>query len=337
MTIDISQASLMQFFGQFVYSSMEILLIFIGVVFFIQWLMTFVDVSKLSLSIARMPWFLSHVVAALLGAVTPFCTCSSVPLFIAMVKSRLPKGVAFSFLITSPLVNEIALAMLLSLFGWKITVIYVLMGFVIGVVGGLLMNVLTPSQFLIKAKSSKEAQEKGSCCDKTVKQDTDPKNIGKTCKPAIGKAKSYGHWYSLARWQVAYSEFKGIFLPVWPYILIGMAIGAAIKVWVPASFIASTLGGGNMTQIPFAVLVGMPIYSSIVSVLPIVANLYQQGMSLGVSFALIMSIGGMSFPEWILLSSVLRKRVLFVFIAIVGVAIILTSYLFDFLHMLGVV
>jgi uncharacterized membrane protein YraQ (UPF0718 family) len=243
-----------------------------------------------------------NVLAAGLGVVTPFCSCSAVPLFIGFVESGVPLGVTFSFLIAAPLVNEIALLLLFGLFGWQIAGLFLVSGLTIAVVAGIVIGRLNLERyvedFVWQIKAQKFELE--------------------AYKPT---------WTE--RFQMAWASTKEIVSKVWLYVVIGIAIGAAIHGYVPEEALANIMGKEAWWSVPVAVLVGIPLYANAAGIIPVVYVLMEKGAALGTVLAFMMSVVALSLPEMIILRRVLKPQLIAIFIGVVGLAIILTGYLFN--------
>ena len=243
---------------------------------------------------------IGNVVAALLGIPTPFCSCSAVPLFIGFVESGVPLGITFSFLIASPLINEVAAAMLLAMFGWQIALIYIVSGLIIAIVAGIIIGRLhlegEVEEFVYKCKMY-DREEKAM-----------------TWKDRLTFAKN---------------ESRDITLKVLPYILIGIAIGAVIHGYAPADFLVNIAGPDNPLAVPIAVLIGIPLYSNAAGMIPIMEVLTSKGMAMGTALAFMMAVIGLSLPEMIILRKVIKIKLLVIFAGILFVAFTLTGYLFN--------
>jgi uncharacterized membrane protein YraQ (UPF0718 family) len=246
---------------------------------------------------------LGNVLAAGLGVITPFCSCSAVPLFIGFVESGIPLGVTFSFLIATPVVNEVALAMLFGLFGWKIAGLYLVTGLTIAIVGGVIIGRLQPEQYV----------------EDFVWQIQVGQQAGITYKPT---------WNDRIR--TAAQSTKEIVGKVWLFVVIGIAIGAGIHGYVPEDFLADVMGRDAWWSVPAAVLLGIPLYANAAGIIPIVFALMEKGAALGTVLAFMMSVVALSLPEMLILKRVIKMRLIVIFIGIVGFAIILTGYLFNF-------
>jgi len=286
----------------FVYDVIWVSLLLAVVVFGIAIVRTFITPQRVKKLVAGRSEGVGNVMAALLGIPTPFCSCSAVPLFIGFVESGVPLGITFSFLIASPLINEVAAAMLLAMFGWQIALIYIVSGLIIAIVAGIIIGRLhlegEVEEFVYKCKLHDQEE-----------------------KPMT--------W----RERVAFgiSESKSITLTVLPYIVIGIAIGAVIHGYAPADLLVNIAGPGNPLAVPIAVLVGIPLYSNAAGMIPIMQVLTAKGMAMGTALAFMMAVIGLSLPELIILRKVIKIKLLAVFVGIMFVAITLTGYLFNIL------
>ncbi len=241
-----------------------------------------------------------NILAASLGIVTPFCSCSAVPMFIGFVESGVPLGVTFSFLISAPTVNEVALILLWGLFGWKIALLYIATGLVVATVGGVIIGRLNLERFVEdyvwKIKF----------------------NDGQIASPPFRER-------AAAAWVYTKDLLKGI----WPYVVFGIGVAAGVHGWVPVGFVARIAGPNNPFAVVFAVLLGIPLYSNAAGTIPIVQVLLEKGLPLGTALAFMMSVTAISLPELVILRKVLKPRLLLVFVAVVSAAIIFLGYLFN--------
>ena len=244
-----------------------------------------------------------NALAALLGTVTPFCSCSAVPLFIGFVTSGVPLGVTFSFLVSAPMVNEIALALLFGLFGWKIAAIYTGTGLSIAMVSGWVIGRLGMEKHVEEWVYATPAGEGG-----------ETNGIGLSWRNRV----DYG-----------LDAVRDIVGKVWPYVLAGIAVGAVIHGYVPENFMAGIMGAGAWWSVPLAVAIGIPMYSNAAGILPVVQALLGKGAALGTVLAFMMSVIGLSLPEMIILRKVLKVRLIAAFAGIVGAGILVVGYLFN--------
>jgi len=284
----------------FIYDSIKVTLMLAVIVFAVGIVRTYITPQKVKKWVAGRNEGVGNVVAALLGIPTPFCSCSAVPLFIGFVESGVPLGITFSFLIASPLINEVAAAMLFAMFGWQIALIYIVSGLIIAIVAGIIIGRLhlesEVEEFVWKCKMYEQA-------DKVM-----------TSKERLIFAKN---------------ESRDITLKVLPYILIGIAIGAIIHGYAPADFLVNIAGPNNPLAVPIAVLIGIPLYSNAAGMIPIMEVLTAKGMAMGTALAFMMAVIGLSLPEMIILRKVIKIKLLLIFAGILFVAFTLTGYLFN--------
>lgn len=287
----------------FLYDSVKILLLLTGIIFVITVLRTFMSVERTRALLGGKREGVGNVMAAGLGVVTPFCSCSAVPAFIGFVAAGVPVGVTMSFLIASPLVNEIAIALLLGLFGVGPTVLYVAAGLTIAVVAGWVLGRMGAQRW--------------------VEPFVFETHIGdRTIDPGAGLT-----WGD--RIAVGITEVGTILKKIWPYLIVGIGLGAAIHGWVPTDFFARVAGPDNPLGVPLAVLLGIPLYSNAAGALPLVEALAAKGMPMGTLLAFMMSVVALSLPEMILLRRVLKPQLIGAFIGVVAVGIIAVGYLFN--------
>jgi uncharacterized membrane protein YraQ (UPF0718 family) len=240
--------------------------------------------------------------AASLGIVTPFCSCSAVPLFIGFVQAGVPLGVTFSFLISAPMVNEVALTLLFAMFGWKVAGLYLAMGLSIAIISGWIIGRLNMEEYL----------------EDWVRN-----------MPKISVALDTTSLTLADRVQAGVASVREIVGKVWPYILAGIAIGAGIHGYVPEDFMASFMGKDVWWAVPVSVIIGVPMYSNAAGIIPIVEALLAKGAALGTVLAFMMSVIALSFPEMIILRKVLKPRLIATFIGVVASGIILVGYVFN--------
>jgi uncharacterized protein len=285
----------------FLYDVPKILLLLSGMIFLISILRTFFSPERTRALLGGKRQGIGNVLAALLGIVTPFCSCSAVPLFIGFVESGIPLGVTFSFLIAAPTINEVAVVMLFGLFGWKVAGLYIASGLVIAILAGMVIGRLKLERFV--EDFVWKMQSSGVALDE---------------KPT---------WTQ--RIERAWGSVKEIVGKVWPYVVIGIAVGAGIHGYVPESALVGIMGKQAWWSVPAAVLLGVPLYSNAAGVIPIVSALMEKGASLGTVLAFMMSVVGLSLPEVIILRRVLKPQLIVVFVGTVALAIIITGYLFN--------
>ena len=285
----------------FLYDVPKILLLLSGMIFLISIVRTFFSPERTRALLGGKRQGIGNVLAALLGIVTPFCSCSAVPLFIGFVESGIPLGVTFSFLIAAPTINEVAIVMLLGLFGWKVAGLYIVSGLIISIIAGVIIGRLHLERYVEDFVWQLQANEAGF-----------QENLTWTI-----------------RIKRAVDSVKDIVGKVWLYVVIGIAVGAGIHGFVPESALVGIMGKQAWWSVPAAVLIGIPLYSNAAGVIPIVSALLEKGASLGTVLAFMMSVVGLSLPETIILRRVIKPQLIAVFIGTVAIAIIITGYLFN--------
>jgi uncharacterized membrane protein YraQ (UPF0718 family) len=289
--------------GFFVFETPKVLMLLSLIVFAVGIVRSFFSPERTRRILSGKRESVGNVLAALLGIVTPFCSCSAVPLFIGFVTTGIPLGVTFSFLIAAPMVNEVALVLLLGLFGWKVAAIYLGTGLSIAILCGWVIGRLRMEKhvedWVFQIKSGDAGPEEKPDWSARIRLGTD------AMKDIVGK--------------------------VWPYVLLGIAVGAGIHGYVPENFMASIMGKGAWWSVPLAVLIGVPMYSNAAGIIPIVQALLGKGAALGTVLAFMMAVIALSLPEAIILRKVLKPRLIAVFFGVVASGIILIGYLFNFI------
>ncbi len=286
----------------FLFDTVKILILLTLIIFAITYVRSYFppERTRRLLAARKGRTLVGHVLAALLGIITPFCSCSAVPLFIGFVEAGIPLGVTFSYLIAAPMVNEVALGMLYALFGWKISLLYIVSGEVIAIVSGLLIGRLRLERYVEPYVYEVKV------------------GAGVETRPGQGE-----------RLREAWEFTRGILRKVWLFVLGGIAIGGVMHGWIPADALAHIAGRGNPLAVPMAVVIGIPLYANAAGIIPLVSELTRAGVALGTALAFMMAVTALSVPEMILLRRVLRPRLLAVFIGIVGAGILFTGYLFN--------
>ncbi len=286
----------------FLYDTPKVLLLLTGIVFVMGMVNSYFTPERTRALLAGRTEGVANVMAASLGIVTPFCSCSAVPLFIGFVQAGVPLGVTFSFLISAPMVNEVALTLLFSLFGWRIALLYMGLGLSVAIVAGWIIGRL---------------RMEGSLEDWVRNMPSVEARVG---DDALTLAE---------RIEAGFAAVREIVGKVWPYILVGIAIGAAIHGYVPEAFMASIMGREAWWSVPLAVLVGVPMYSNAAGVIPIVQALLAKGAALGTVLAFMMSVIALSLPEIVILRKILKPRLIATFVAVVASGILLVGYVFN--------
>lgn len=287
----------------FLYDATKILWLLVAVVFAVSILRSFFSLEHTRALLGGKRQGLGNAMAALLGVVTPFCSCSAVPAFMGFVAAGVPLGVTFSFLIASPMVNEVALVLLYSLFGWPIALLYLMSGLLLAIGAGWLLGRMGLERWI---------------------------------EPVVFQTKLGTHSLNSSvglsweqRFELALQEVQRIVGRVWPYVLVGIALGALIHGWVPAQMLSQIAGANNPFAVPLAVLLGVPLYSNAAGVLPLIEALYQKGVPMGTLLAFMMAVVALSLPEMVLLRQVLKPRLIALWVAVVALGIMLTGYVFN--------
>ena len=286
----------------FIYDTIKISILLVSLIFFISYIQSYFPPERTKRILTGFTGVKGAAIAALLGTVTPFCSCSNIPIFIGFTRAGLPLGMTFAFLISSPMVDVASMLMLMSFFGSEFAVIYVVVGLLLAIGGGLLLNVMK--------------------MEKYIKRYDNP----------IREFYSESEYFN-QRQRIGYAcnDTRIIVKNVFPYVLAGVAIGAFLHNWVPQDWILAVLGEQNVFSVPLAALIGIPIYADIFGAIPIAEALYLASVPAGTILALMMAITTLSLPSLIMLSKVLERRLLFTFIGIVAAGIILIGYLFNIL------
>jgi uncharacterized protein len=285
----------------FVYDSIKILILLAVIIFIVSFLRSYLSQEKMRKLLTKKYPIVGNVLAALFGIITPFCSCSAVPLFVGFVESGVPLGVTFSYLISAPMVNEVAVIMLFGLFGLPVALLYAISGITIAIVVGFLMGKMNlehlVEDYVWKIKAGSLGQEQKLTFRERVIQ--------------------------------VYTYTLDLVKKVFPYVLVGIGIGALIHGYAPEKFLTQIAGRGNILAVPIAVLIGVPLYSNAAGTIPIVQSLIEKGLPLGTALAFMMSVTALSFPEMIILRKVLKPKLLGIYITILTIGIIFTGYLFN--------
>ena len=274
------------------------------VIFLIGFFRSMLTPERVRKIVAGKPRYVSYPMAVGLGAVTPFCSCSSVPLFIGFLEAGIPLGVTMAFLIASPMINEVAVIVLAAALGWKIAFLYVVTGLVVGIVGGLIIE---------RLKLEKWVEE---YVWKIRMRETTVQTLSKTLR---------------ARLSYAWGQVKEIVSRIWLYVIVGIGIGAALHGFVPQEFFTKYADSSNPFAVPLAVMAGIPLYSNATGVIPVVEALIGKGVPLGTVLALMMSVAAISLPEMIILRKVLKPQLIGTFVTILFVAFVGVGFLFNFI------
>lgn len=287
----------------FIYDSLKILLLLYGMIAVIGFLRTYLPQEKVRRWIGgKKGW--GNFFAALFGAVTPFCSCSSIPLFFSFIKAGIPLGIAFSFLITSPLINEYLVVLMLGFFGWKITAAYIISGMTVGVFCGIALG-----------KMNLEAHLVEDLLPQNIPQEKEVLGLGLKARAVFGLR-----------------EANAVLKKLWLWILGGVGIGALIHNYVPAETIQAIVGKAGIFSVPIATLAGIPLYGSCAAIVPVAVVLFQKGVPLGTALSFMMAIAALSLPEAIMLRRAMKLPLIAIFFGITALGIIFTGYLFNLLQ-----
>jgi len=288
----------------FVFEFPKVMLLLTLIIFFVGIIRTYFTPERTRKALEGKKTFSGNVMAASLGIVTPFCSCSAIPLFLGFVESGVPLGVTFSFLISAPMINEVAIILLYGLFGWQVAAIYVGTGLAIAILAGWIIGLMKLEKWVEPWVYQTHIGESGLDEEKLT---------------------------FINRINIGYAAVKEIVGKVWIYVAIGILVGAGAHGYVPEEFMASLMGKSAWYSIPLSVLIGIPLYSNAAGIVPIVSVLIEKGASLGTALAFMMSVIALSLPEMIILRKVLKLPLIFTFIGIVGTGIMIVGYLFNYI------
>jgi len=288
----------------FVFDTIKVFLLLIVIIYAVSFIRTYLPPKKIRNILSHKNKYVGHILSALFGVITPFCSCSAVPLFLGFVEAGVPLGVTFSFLVSSPMINEVALVLLTGMFGWKIAGIYVVSGLMIAIFSGLAIGFFNVEHLLADFINKNSAQA----------------NIAPLIKMTAKERQEFSWNYT-----------KNIIKKVWPYILIGIGLGAWIHGYVPTDFLAQYASADKWYAVPLATLVGIPLYSNAAGVIPLVSALTEKGVSMGTTLAFMMAVTALSLPEFMILKKVMKTRLIVIFASTVGAGIIFTGYMFNFI------
>lgn len=285
----------------FIFDTIKIFILLAVIIFVVSIIRSFLPPEKIRTILSSEKKYFGNVLASVLGIITPFCTCSAIPLFLGFLEAGVPLGTTFSFLVASPMINEVALVLLLGMFGWKIALLYIVSGLIISILSGIVIGKLKVEnlveEFVYKNKFNGQLQLAEMSWKERVKY-----------------AKNYT---------------RDIIKKVWPYIIIGVGVGAWIHGYVPTDFLAAYAGADKWYAVPLAVLVGIPLYSNAAGIIPLVGVLTEKGVAIGTSLAFMMAVTGLSLPEFLILKKVMKVKLIIIFAGIVGLGILFTGYLFN--------
>ena len=285
----------------FIYDTVKIWFLLLTIIFAVSFLRTWVNTEYVRAHLQGKSALYGHVGASLFGIITPFCSCSAIPLFLGFIQARIPVGVTFSYLISAPMNNEIAIAMLFGLFGWKVTAIYIGFGLMVAIIGGYFIGKMGAEKEILLEVKPTDVELEAELLKLTFKD----------------RAKE--------AWDYTLDIFKKIYL----YVLLGVGVGAWIHGYIPTDFIARYTGEGNPFAVIIAVIMGIPMYSNAAGVMPLVEVLTSKGMLLGTALSFMMAVTALSLPEALILKKIISLKLIGIFFAIVGGGIIAIGYLFN--------
>lgn len=285
----------------FIFDSIKIFILLAVIIFIVAILRSFMPPARVREIILKKRLGTAHLWAAALGIITPFCTCSAIPLFLGFIQTGIPLGVTFSFLVASPMINEVALVMLFGMFGFKVAALYAASGFTIAVASGLLIGALKLEHLLEGFDRSKRVQ-----------------NFVLSADTPWAERRAFAKDYTL-----------NVLKTVWPYVLAGVGVGAWIHGYVPQDLLVRYAGADKWYAVPLATLAGIPLYANCAGVVPLLSALTGKGVSLGTTLAFMMAVTGLSLPEFMILRRAMRIKLLLTFFGIVGTGIMFTGFLFN--------
>lgn len=285
----------------FLFDTAKIFILLSVIIFAVSVIRSYLPPEKIRNILSQKYQFTGNFLAAILGIVTPFCSCSAVPLFLGFVEAGVPLGVTFSFLVASPMINEVALVLLLGMFGIKVALIYIVSGLIIAILAGLIIGKLKVESLVEEFVYKHKVNNSAEMAEMSWKDRSD-------------YAKNYT---------------ADILKKVWPYVLIGIGLGAWIHGYVPTDFLANYAGGNKWYAVPLATIIGIPLYSNAAGVIPLVSALTEKGVAMGTTLAFMMAVTGLSLPEFMILKKVMKTKLILIFAFVVGIGIIFTGYLFN--------
>lgn len=286
----------------FIFDTLKIFVLLLIVIFIVSFVRTYLPPEKVRLFLVKKNRLTGHILASLLGIITPFCSCSAVPLFLGFVEAGVPLGATLSFLIASPMINEVALVLLFGLFGWRIALLYIISGLIIAIVAGLVIGRMKVERLVADFVWQSKLKD----------------NSFSEAKMSLKERVDYGLNYA-----------QDIFKKIWPYVLLGVGIGAWIHGYIPANFLAQYAGADKWYAVPLATLIGIPLYSNAAGVIPLVSALAEKGVAVGTTLSFMMAVTALSLPEFMILKNVMKTKLIMIFASVVGSGIILTGYLFN--------
>lgn len=285
----------------FLYDTVKIFILLLSIIYIVSYIRTWFNTEKVRVYLQGKSEFVGNILASLFGIITPFCSCSAIPLFLGFIQARIPIGVTFSFLISAPLNNEVAIAMLFSLFGWKVTLIYIGFGLLVAIIGGYIIGKLNMDKYILIDIKPIEGQLEDVKIKLSAKQ----------------------------RHKEALDYTLDIFKKIYIYVILGVGVGALIHGYVPTDVIVKYAGSDAWYSVPLAVIMGIPMYASAAGVMPLVEVLTSKGMLLGSALAFMMAVTALSLPEAMILKRILHTKLIVTFFVIIGLGIMGIGYIFN--------
>ena len=273
--------------------------------FAVAFIRTYISKEKIQKVLSHEKKYFGHFIASLFGIITPFCSCSAIPLFLTLLEAGVPIGITFTFLIASPMINEVAAIMLFSLFGIKIALIYVLSGLFISIVAGIILGKMNIDTLILKDILIKDFCAGKSKCA-CQRQDT------------LKNKMAYAKRYTIS-----------IIKKIWIYIIFGVGLGAWIHGYVPNDFLAHYAGSDKWYDVPLAVIIGIPLYSNAAGIIPLISSLTEKGLSMGTALSFMMAVTALSLPEFIILKRIMKWKLILIYASIVGIGITIIGYIFN--------
>ncbi|MBF0465101.1 MAG: permease [Nitrospirae bacterium] len=285
----------------FIFDTIKIFILLSVIIFMVSIIRSYLPPERIRCILLGKNKYSGNILASMFGIITPFCSCSAVPLFLGFVEAGVPLGITFSFLVASPMINEVALVLLLGMFGWKVALIYIFSGLIIAIFSGIVIGKLKVENLVEKFVFN-------------IRIQTPEDKIEMRWKDRV----EYAKYYTL-----------NIIKKVWIYIIIGIGLGAWIHGYVPIGFLARYAGADKWYAVPLATIIGIPLYSNAAGVIPLISALTEKGVAMGTTLAFMMAVTGLSLPEFMILKKVMKTKLIFIFAGIVGIGIIFTGYLFN--------
>jgi uncharacterized membrane protein YraQ (UPF0718 family) len=293
----------------FIYDTIKIFFLLFVMITLIGFLRSYVSEEKIKKWLSGRKLGTGNLLASLFGAITPFCSCSSIPFFISFIKAGIPLGVTFSFLVTSPLVNEYVAVIMWGIFGWKITLMYIAAGILIGTLSGLILGELKLEKHLMKGFCNSCQPDQCGCEQQTPKKKLNFKQ----------------------RINFGLSESKNVMGMIWLYVILGVAIGAATHGFIPNELVEKVISSTGIFAVPLAVIIGIPLYANCAAIIPIAVVMFEKGVPLGTALSFMMATAALSLPEAIMLKRVMKVKLIAIFFGVVGLSIIAIGYIFNLL------